>query len=227
MFIAIKKRSIVLILVFVLVFSTSFAVFSRPVAVVKNGKTVVVDAGHGGIDGGVVGVNTGTKESDVNLAISRCLRQFLYMAGYEVVMTRSNSEGLYSSGDSNKKLSDMNRRREIIEQARPDLVVSVHQNWYVRPSVRGAQVFYAPKSEQGAEIAAKAQRVVNRALNCNRNPMKGDYYILQCTEYPSILIECGFMSNPEEEAMLVSADYQERAAYAIFSAIETILIGEE
>lgn len=201
---------------------------STPVsAVPKVGKTIVVDAGHGGEDGGVCGSNTGVKESEINLAVAKSLRHFLIRNGYDVVMTRENGEGLYGLGASNKKLSDMQARRDVILSANADLVVSVHQNYYPRPSISGSQVFYAEESEKGKEAAQTIQTSMNAALTCSRSAKSGDYYMVKCTSVPSVIVECGFLSNAEEERLLVTAAYQERVAYAIYSGIVAYLAGAE
>ncbi len=190
----------------------------------SNGLTVVLDAGHGGIDGGVVGVNTSTPEAEINLAITKSLKHFLSEKGYNVVLTRKNSDGLYGLFSKSKKLDDMKKRKEIIEEAKPDLMVSIHQNFFPRANQRGAQVFYAPGSEIGEEIANSMQKVLNANLEASkRSPQEGDYYILRCSEYPSILIECGFLSNAEDEKLLLQATYQEKVAYTIFCGIELLL----
>lgn len=190
---------------------------------IDNGLTVVLDAGHGGMDGGVSGKNTGIKESDINLAVTRALKDFLIKAGYKVVLTRKNSEGLYGAADRNKKMADMQKRKEIITEAKPDMVVSIHQNFYPLKSVYGPQVFYSPDSETGKEYAAILQSTLNAGAGTNRVAMKEDYYIINCSPYPSLLVECGFLSNPEEEALLVSAEYQQKIAYLIFSGIHAVL----
>ena len=187
-----------------------------------NGKTVVIDAGHGGRDGGVSGTSTGIKESDINLAVAKSLRHFLEWNGYRVVMTRQNSDGLYGMAGGSKKLADMEARRKIIENAKPDLVVSIHQNSFPSAAVQGAQVFYAPGSKEGVGYAKTAQSVLNNALGHKRIEKPGDYFILQCAAAPALLIECGFLSNPEEERLLASANYQEKVAYAIYTAIQLI-----
>ncbi len=230
MFVLLKKKSIIITAVVVALIIAFccivFAVANESEAAPKNGKVVVIDAGHGGIDGGVAGAATGVKESDVNLAVARSLKHFLASKGYTVVMTRSTTDGLYGMATKGRKVKDMEARKEIIAKARPDLVVSIHQNSYPRAQEKGAQVFYAPKSEQGREVALTMQQMLNLNLDSVRVPKEGDYYILQCSQYPSMLIECGFLSNPAEEKLLVSATYQEKVAYTIFTGIHTILYGE-
>jgi len=188
-----------------------------------NGKTVVVDAGHGGIDGGVVGAVSGVREAEINLAIARNLRGFLESKGYRVVMTRNSADGLYGLNTRNRKLADMEARRRIINNASPDLVVSIHQNSFPSPTVRGPQVFFSHSCETGESKANLMQSVLNSSLSSDRIAKRGDFFILECSPYPSLLIESGFLSNPEEEQLLISPEYQEKVAYAIFSGIHLIL----
>ncbi|MCI9031417.1 MAG: N-acetylmuramoyl-L-alanine amidase [Clostridia bacterium] len=227
MFLSVKKNTLVAIaLVVITVVSLCLLIFPLSISSSADplGKTIVIDAGHGGIDGGVQGVNTGTKESDINLAISRELKRVLQKNGYKVVMTRQNTDGLYGLSSKNKKQKDMQTRKEIIEQAKADLVVSIHQNQYPRMNVRGAQVFYAPGSETGKTMAEKMQAALNTNLEaCTRTAHEGDYYILQCSSTPSLLIECGFLSNPEDEKLLLDTSYREKIAYTIFTGINNIL----
>lgn len=225
----IKKKTIIVCLVVIVAIAVAVGagavVKASTLASISLGKTVVIDAGHGGIDGGVSGVNSGIKESQINLAIAKSLKNYLERSGYSVVMTRSNNDGLYDSSASNKKRSDMEKRRQIIERAKPDLVVSIHQNYYPLSSVKGAQVFYSENSETGRAYATVMQNALNGSLGCERAVKSGDYFVLNATAYPALLIECGFLSNPEEERLLVKATYQKKIAYAIFGAIHS-LIGE-
>lgn len=229
MFLTIKRKSVVAALLVAIAIAvaaaTSFAA-TQAASVPKIGKTIVIDAGHGGIDGGVIGRSSGVKESEVNLAIARSLRHFFERGGYDVVMTRTSDDGLYGVSAANKKRSDMERRRDIIREAAPDLVISVHQNFYPLSSVSGAQVFYCDDSENaGKEPAEAIQSSLNNALGGNRVAKPGDYYVVKCTSYPSVIVECGFLSNPTEEKKLVTAAYQEKVAWAIYSAVHG-LIGE-
>ena len=230
MFILLKKRNILIgLLVVALTVGLCLAVtatVTSAYSVPKTGKTVVIDAGHGGADGGVVGVTTSVKESDVNLAIARQLKHFLKTKGYDVVMTRTTTDGLYGMTTKNKKLKDMQERKKIIENANADLVGSVHCNSYPRRDQKGAQVFYAPGSENGKAMADAMQNVLKSTLGTDRSAMSGDYYILQCSATPSLLVECGFLSTPSDEKLLVSSSYQEKVAYAIFTGVHAIL-GEE
>ena len=225
MIISVKKKT--LIVCFAFICCTVLACFLVPmtndIGVAKLGKTIVIDAGHGGSDGGVSGSVSKIAESDVNLAVAKSLKNYFERSGYTVVMTRKGRDGLYSVGAKNKKRSDMQARRDIINNATPDLVISIHQNFYPLESVKGAQVFYSDESENAIEIADDVQRALNSRVGNDRQIKSGDYYILKCTPYPSIIVECGFLSNPSEEKLLVSAPYQQKVAYAIFSAVHASL----
>ena len=192
-------------------------------AVTANGMTVVLDAGHGGIDAGVTGARTGKKESEINLAIVRYLESELVNAGFTVVLTRKTDAGLYSPTDKNRKKSDMLKRKQIIERAEPVAVVSVHQNKYPISSRKGGQAFFRKESDSGRALAAAIQEEFNGLSGKSYAPLVGDYYMVNCTEYPSVIAECGFLSNPEEEALLVTEAYQKKVAYALYKAIVSFI----
>ncbi|MBD5632401.1 MAG: N-acetylmuramoyl-L-alanine amidase [Clostridia bacterium] len=181
-------------------------------------KVIVIDAGHGGIDAGVLGINTSTKESDINLAIAKQLQGYFSDAGFTAVLTRKNNAGLYGLSTKGFKMRDMKKRKEIIEQYKADMVISVHQNFCPLPSRRGGQVFYEKTSECGKALAECIQSAFNNMEECvkKNTPLVGDYYMLKCTENPSVIVECGFLSNAEDEALLISTEYQKKLAYAIF-----------
>ena len=183
------------------------------------GYTVVIDAGHGGKDRGASGKN-GIYESDINLAIAKFLRYELQIRGVDVVMTRETGDWLASSFAPNKKRDDLNERRKIIERAKPELVISIHLNTYPDSSVRGLQCFYNKGGEISKKYADSVQTEFNySAMDISRTAKTGDYYILDCTQYPSILVECGFLSNEREEKMLATTEYQRVLAYYIASAV--------
>lgn len=181
-------------------------------------KTVVIDAGHGGVDAGVRGIETDCKESDINLYIAKYLRGYFTDAGFKVVMTRTTQGGLYGTSTKGFKARDMKKRREIIEESGADMVISVHQNYCPIPSRRGCYVFYQSGSESGKTLAASIQGSVNSMEECvsEHTELSGDYFILKCTESPSVIVECGFLSNSEDEQLLLSSDYQQSIAYAVF-----------
>ncbi len=186
---------------------------------VYTGLTVVIDAGHGGIDGGCEGVS-GTTERVINLEYAKTLKHYLENFGFNVVMTRNNLDGLYSSLSSNKKKDDMLARKRIIENCSADLVVSIHMNAFPLESCRGAQVFYNPESAISKSLATSIQECfVENLESARKNADKGDYYILKCTNVPSVIVECGFISNIEEEKLLLTEEYRNKLCYQILTGI--------
>ncbi|MBO5411796.1 MAG: N-acetylmuramoyl-L-alanine amidase [Clostridia bacterium] len=191
---------------------------------VSGGKLrVVLDAGHGGIDGGVVGRTTGIKESDLNLSITHFLKDALADMGFDVVLTRKTEAGLYDTATKGFKKRDMQRRKEVIEKARPDLVVSIHQNFYASKNVRGGQVFYGKRNEKSKALALAVQERLNGLYAefgvKERSAKTGEYYVLECTEYPSVIVECGFLSNPDDEELLADKRWQKRLVGAIATGV--------
>jgi len=182
---------------------------------------IVLDAGHGGIDGGVSGKVTGVKESDLNLMVVRKLEKYLLSAGFNVTLTRKTEAGLYGLPTGNKKKRDMEKRKKIIEEANADIVISVHMNYYSSSSRRGAQVFYKDGAEGGKQLAENLQKSFNEMDEASRNCqiLTGDYYILNTSNCPAIIAECGFLSNAEDEKLLVTEEYQDDIAYAMFKGI--------
>lgn len=221
-FLTIKKAHCAVLLV-VLVVICSIAGVCYAVKAASSPKalyTIVIDAGHGGKDGGAVGKETDVTESYLNLQYSLVLKNLCEQYGFKVVLTRSDMNGLYSPFASNKKRSEMEKRKQIIEKTDPDLVVSIHMNSYPSSQTRGAQVFYADGSENGQALADKVQMVLSKNVEYAKKTAKvGDYYILNCTENPSILIECGFLSNPEEEVILQDENYMHDFCYNVLCGI--------
>lgn len=170
-FLTLSKKTFACVLAAIVVAcaaGVSFAISSAG-AKNENGKyTIVIDAGHGGSDGGMVGKTFGTRESDINLYVSRMLCHYLKKNGYNVIMTRNADITLSDGKTQNKKLSEMKKRAEIINSAKPDLMVSVHQNSYPLSSVKGAQAFYSEGSETGRAAAEIFQSSLNRALGGKR-----------------------------------------------------------
>lgn len=185
----------------------------------QNGlTTVVIDPGHGGGDHGASGSITGVREDVLNLEVSFALRDLLLERGYHVVMTREseNIDVTDMPGNGFKK-KDMQRRRRIIMEADADVVISIHMNRYTSPQPRGAQVFYAEGSEAGKELAACMQTHLRSidGSDGRRKAAVGDYFILRSVEATGVLVECGFLSHPEEEQRLQDASYREDLARAI------------
>lgn len=186
-----------------------------------SGYKIVIDAGHGGVDGGVSGVNTKIKESVLNLEVAKKLEKYVINGGFSAVLTRKTDAGLYGVASGNLKRKDMLKRKQIILEERPTLVVSIHMNKYSVSTRRGAQVFYKNNDENGKLLARSIQNCFNDMKEASRecSALTGDYYILNCSSYPSVICECGFLSNPEDESLLVTDEYQDKIAYAIFKGI--------
>ena len=187
-------------------------------------KTVVVDAGHGGADPGVTGIRTGVKESDLNLKLSLLLSDLFTSGGYRAVRTR-NGEGSTVSGDFDKS-ADMAARREIIRNANADAVISIHMNKYEDASRRGVQVFYS--TEASAPLAEEMQKHLNQKMNVPTlgrgfDPIKGDFYIADNGDVPSVIVEFAFLSNPIDEALISDPDYRLRLAAEIQNAVASYL----
>ena len=181
--------------------------------------TIVIDAGHGGRDGGSIGV-AGSVEKELNLAYAKTLQKLLKKAKVNVVMTRTTDNGLYNEDANNKKLSDMRRRREIINDAQPDLVVSIHMNSFPLDSCKGAKTFYKIGSDASFDAAKNIQNSLHYYIeNASSTISSGDYYILNCTQYTSVLIECGFVSSPQEEQLLIDDNYREKFMYGVYCGI--------
>lgn len=190
-------------------------------AYIKETPVVVVDAGHGGTDPGKVGVD-GSLEKDINLAVAERLKTYLEQDDVKVIMTRETDTGLYSETDSRKKMADMKKRCEIIEESGADLVVSIHQNSYHEESVSGGQVFYYRDSSKGKALAEILQDRFDYVLgDQNRRLPKanGNYYLLLHVKCPIVIVECGFLSNRKEAALLNSGEYQDKLAYTIHMGI--------
>ena len=168
--------------------------------------TVVIDAGHGGDDPGKIGIN-GAPEKDINLRITEKLRQYLEADGIRVVLTRETEDGLYDASAPNKKVQDMKRRIEKIEQTDPVLTVSIHQNSYPEEYVHGAQVFYYNGSQ---DLDPENHRQIKP---------NDSYYLLKKTKGTIVIVECGFLSNAAEAGKLCDEAYQDRVAWSIHKGI--------
>ena len=148
------------------------------------------------------------------------LKDKLVKNGFRVELTRKNDDGLYSITDKNKKLSDMNERFKIIKKTNPNLVVSIHMNSFTSASARGAMTYYRKGDEASKVCADLIQKSFNVYCGARLTTSKiGDYYMLNCSYYTSVLIECGFLSNPEEELLLNTDSYKQKVVDAIFKGI--------
>ncbi|MBQ4443453.1 MAG: N-acetylmuramoyl-L-alanine amidase [Clostridia bacterium] len=187
---------------------------------------VAIDAGHGGYDGGVTGLRLHLKESDVNLSVAKYLEAYLRGAGYKTVMTRRTDRAPVEAGSLKRR--DMDMRLNAIEGAKADLAVSVHCNFYPSEYRRGIQVFYDKKEDM--PLAEAIQSHLNRTQNLPNvgrqfEPLWGDYYLLKNAPCPAAIVECGFLSNREDEALLADENYRMTLAYQIYLAIDSMYAG--
>ncbi len=205
--------SICLFCVFFATLGANFQTFSK-----AQKLSVVIDAGHGGIDSGCEGSFLKLKESDVNLAVAKKLGNLFQNAGFKVIYTRVSDEGLYGAIQKGFKERDLQNRVKIINESNCDILISVHMNKYSAEYRRGAQVFYSKEQELNQKLALSIQKNLNSMEEAKRecDILVGDYYLLNYSKIPSVIVECGFLSNKEEEYLLSSSKYQEEIAYAIF-----------
>ena len=191
--------------------------------------TVVIDAGHGGEDGGATSC-AGILESEYNLQIAKRLDALLHLLGIKTKMVRTTDISVYTKGSTiaEKKISDLKERVMIVNSASNAILVSIHQNYFPQAKYSGAQVFYGEHT-QSKTFARQTQAMLISNLNegSNRTAKKAEgIYLMQKVTCPAILVECGFLSNPQEEALLRSDVYQRKLccvlATAIVSQIETM-----
>lgn len=187
-----------------------------------SGRTIVIDAGHGGVDPGAVS-GSGVLEKDVTLAISKELENLLQRAAVYVILTRHGDYDLADSSELNllqRKRQDLDRRVKIAEEAQADLYVSIHANYFPSPRWSGAQTFYYEGSTEGQNLARTLQTELVRNLGPNnRLARPGDFRVLRTTSMPAAMVEVGFLSNPREASLLADAEYQGRVAMAIFQGL--------
>ncbi len=191
----------------------------------KKPFVVVLDAGHGGEDGGAVSAS-GIYEKNINLDIAFLVRDLLVANGVEVVMTRETDVLLYDRNvdfHGRKKALDLLTRRQIAEKTEHAVFVSIHMNAYPLSQYSGLQVWYSPHHEHSRTLASRIQENVRKSLQPSNNrkiKMAGDnIYLLSKLECPAVLVECGFLSNPDEAARLNTEEYREKLAFMIFLSI--------
>jgi N-acetylmuramoyl-L-alanine amidase len=189
-------------------------------------RTVIVDAGHGGEDPGKVSNYSDLKEKDLNLKIAFKVKELLEQDNYYVIMTREEDKLTYGEGTTNiynKRLQDLTRRKEIMDNSGADIVVSIHMNSFSETQYYGAQTFYPSNSPESLKLAMCIQDSLrdNVDKNNKRRPQeKGPIVILTNLKTPTTIVECGFLSNPDEERKLGTDDYQALLAEAIKKGID-------
>lgn len=226
-----KKRVMEMMMAVLLLISVFF--LSKEAAVVSNEtaekeKVIVIDAGHGGADPGMIGIG-GLEEKGINLAVSMKLKEALENQGFTVVMTRQEDKGLYEEGTRNKKVQDMQNRIEVMEKAKPILAVSIHQNSYTEESVKGPQVFYYETSAEGQKLAVNIQSALNTELSTERpRKEKGNtsYFLLKKSPCVLNIVECGFLTNKQEAELLQTEEYQQKIVEAVAKGIVQYMEGK-
>lgn len=191
----------------------------------NNSATVIIDAGHGGEDGGTQSCD-GTLEKDINLQISIRLEKMLKIMGYKTIMLRDEDKLIYSEGSNTireKKVSDQRNRLEIV-RSQPDCIyVSIHQNYFTEEKYYGAQVFYSPNNHMSENLAKTIQKsVVSLIQHDNDREIKksgSEIFMLNNIESPAVMVECGFMSNEKEAGLLKTETYQKKIVLAIVKGI--------
>ena len=190
-------------------------------------KTIILDAGHGGIDPGALTKDKNTAEKDVNLIIALKIRELLEASGALVILTREEDVSLYEeSGNKTirqKYNENLKNRKKIIQESNADMFVSIHLNAFEQSKYYGAQTFYPKGKEDSIGLSKYIQGELKRVVDKTNNrevKARDDIYLLKENEIPSVLIECGFLSNEKEAKLLVDKKYQEKLAWSIYVGIQ-------
>lgn len=231
-----KKLILVILVIFLGISSVLYANIKCTMTSTKNefsfreskeAKTILIDPGHGGVDGGASGIKSGILEKDINLKISVKLKDKLQKEGYKVVMTREDDRGLYEDEGRirKKKLEDLNNRVKIKKDSNCDMFISIHLNAFPESKYHGSQVWYS-RNKDSQRIARIVQENFKKDLDINNNrkekPALDSYKVLRVNDdMPSILVECGFLSNTEEEQKLITDEYQNKIAESIVKSLNT------
>ncbi len=196
-------------------------------------QVFILDAGHGGMDGGCSSAK-GDVEKNINLAILLNLRELLQMSGYEVLVTRDTDISIHDKGIegiANQKSSDMDNRLALFNSCEDAICISIHQNQFTDPKYSGAQMFYSDTNPKSETIAQTIQNQFVEFLqpdNAREIKLCGkELFLCYYSENPTVMVECGFLSNPEEAAKLVTEDYQQQVAFTIYAALMEYLSGEK
>lgn len=226
------KKAIFIFMAAALIFIIRFEYTNSFVVFKNNDKQIIIDAGHGLPDGGAVAPD-GTIESDINLKIAKNLNKYLSDAGFECIMTRADENSIFTDGKTihAKKVSDIRKRIEIANNNPDAIVVSIHLNTFTSPDVNGAQVFYKPGSEISKEIATEIQRLINLKYQPENTkvskPISSNVYLFNHINNESILVECGFLTNPDDLSKLKTEKFQKDIAESIAEILTYKLMGSE
>ncbi len=230
-----KKLLIVLIPLFIcsIIFIFSFSI-KKDVFASKNSTDnqpiIIIDAGHGGFDGGAV-AEDGTIEKDINLTISKHLQEYLTFFGFKTIMTRENDTSIEDDGLQTireRKSSDLHNRMKIMKETENALFISIHQNKYSIEKYSGTQVFYSPKTKEESSLLAQSiqDTVINTLQKDNTRQIKEcgtSVFLMYNAVKPAVLVECGFLSNYEETRLLNTPEYQKKIAFCIAMGIQNYI----
>ena len=227
MLLIIRKSHILLSCAVIVIFLLSIGLYNyadNQPAPQTNPDILVIDAGHGGMDGGAVG-NEGTLEKDINLKVAMYLKEIAEKNGKQVIMTRTEDTSLHTTDSAkirNQKRSDLENRRQILQNNNTGIFVSIHMNKYESADVKGAQVFYA-NNDTSRNLANKIQTsLINGLADGNKRvakPAPSNLYIFKGCNSTAVVVECGFLSCPGEEKLLATEEYQRKLAQYIYDGI--------
>lgn len=232
-----KRITLMLCMIFVSLYAFSFKIANNStnliedsgrtvetVATPVSNKVIIVDAGHGTPDEGAESSN-GTTEAELNLKIALKLQNLLEQSGSTVILTRSDENSIYDVGSDSirdKKISDIHNRVKIGNESSADIFVSIHMNKIEQQQYSGWQTFYNKANENSKILATSIQSNLNDAMQKenNRTPAQlNTVYIMKHVEIPITIVECGFLSNPEEESLLQTEEYQNKLAWGIYNGV--------
>ena len=228
--IVLNKKTIRIFVFSIFIFALGFAFISDQkesvptVSLPVSGKTIVIDAGHGKPDEGAES-SRGTTEAETNLKIALKLQNLLEQSGCSVVLTRSDENAIYDIDSKTlrqKKISDIHNRVKIGNESSADIFVSIHLNKIPQQQYDGWQTFYNAQNADGQKLAVSIQKSLNDAIQKENNRVAKsieNIYIVKHVEIPLTIVECGFLSNPEEEKLLLEDEYQNRLAWGIYNGI--------
>lgn len=228
MIVVLKRSNLCILALSVILSAVTINMVDRADIVPANGvpvsdKVIVLDAGHGASDGGAIGT-TGVAEKDINLKIAQKLQKLLEQTGATVIVTRADDSAIAET-----KRSDMRLRKNIKETSSADIFVSIHMNKFSQSKYSGAQVFYSSDDKSkalGEAIQASMRNILNPDNNRVAKSAEDSIYILKKSDVPSVIVECGFLSNPEEEELLTQADYQDKVAWSVYAGITSYFDNE-
>lgn len=235
MYIILKKRHIFIIALFFLIVSSiglisggKYQSTAPSISWAIADETIVIDPGHGGIFPGKISI-TANEEKNINLSIAQKLQNYLLSSGATIIMTRTTDTELCDTTDEmsllNLRRADLQRRTDIAKQANADYFISIHCNSISSPQWHGAQVFYRPNDPASESLAIAIQnRLTEQLKNTDRQAIvRDDTYLFHNLDIPTVIVECGFLSNPTEDELLLDELYQQKIAHAIYLGISDYL----